>query len=880
MHKTKKRFLSALMACAMLVSIFPFAAFAGDDATATGKIYYVDAAYSDGQSDGTKANPYTTIQAAINAAAEGDTIKVAPGEYDVYVDRTNADLNCVVDAGLYAYAVEHNLLVWKGVTIEAENPNQKPVLYTECPGNGNGTSQQTVLVTASNATLKNLDIKVTTDNPNKAVEVIDWNTEDENVVNNTTIDNCNITGSVYVGSKGVGAYTVTNNSISGILSIANGAGNAMTEDEKAVISGNTINGYVMITGTRETGWDLNSINNLPEMTKNTISGEEYKADGIVHNMIVLYSDKDTKNLPDAEAIQEFIKGNDPDSGWSMISFENGTGDDTSSYKTNCVGVVCDSAIVTDVDGSTQTYASLEDAVSAAQPGATIDLNSDVTLTDGLNINKDITIDGHGHTITTTGIDTQISAVNGEATPYSAIIAATNDANVVLKNLVVKGDPAMASADTDLTHNTRYIGVTAIDADLTMENCKIEDITYEDHLQGMQNGFAIYAVADDNTKTLKLINTEIANFNKTAVIARDNIDLNVDGCTITGFGEQAIIGQNGIQYAGNATIKNTKISGLIYNADNEWKNCSTAIYNVAGEDSTTNSVLDNVVCEGVDSSYYATGGTTTISGGSYVHVGSANASVAGSEDAAITITGGTFDSDVSDYLAPGLELDSDGNVYHPYTGKYSYEITVADTDNGTVSVDKYATEGEDVTITVTPDKGYKLDELTVTAGSKDVDVKDNGNGIYTFTMPSSKVKVAATFVEDENYDDSITISMTVGSNDFVINDTIVTIPDAAPYIANSRTYVPFRALGEAIGADVVWDNDARTVTYTLDGNEIVMTIGSTTYTVNGVEKTMDVAPEITGERTYVPIRFIGEALGFKVTPLYAEDGTTASVAFEK
>lgn len=217
---------------------------------------------------------------------------------------------------------------------------------------------------------------------------------------------------------------------------------------------------------------------------------------------------------------------------------------------------------------------------------------------------------------------------------------------------------------------------------------------------------------------------------------------------------------------------------------------------------------------------------------------------------------------------------------PYNGKYSYEITVADTDNGTVSVDKYATEGEDVTITVTPDKGYKLDELTVTAGSKDVDVKDNGNGTYTFTMPSSKVKVAATFVEDENYDDSITISMTVGSNDFVINDTIVTIPDAAPYIANSRTYVPFRALGEAIGADVEWDNDARTVTYTLDGTEIVMTIGSTTYTVNGVEKSMDVAPEITGERTYVPIRFIGEALGFKVTPLYAEDGTTASVVFEK
>lgn len=109
---------------------------------------------------------------------------------------------------------------------------------------------------------------------------------------------------------------------------------------------------------------------------------------------------------------------------------------------------------------------------------------------------------------------------------------------------------------------------------------------------------------------------------------------------------------------------------------------------------------------------------------------------------------------------------------------------------------------------------------------------------------------------------------------------MTVPDAAPYIANDRTYVPFRALGEALGAKVVWDNDARTVTYTLGDTTIVMTIGDTTYTINGVEKSMDVAPEITGDRTYVPVRFVAEGLGFKVTPLYADNGTTASVVFEK
>lgn len=153
----------------------------------------------------------------------------------------------------------------------------------------------------------------------------------------------------------------------------------------------------------------------------------------------------------------------------------------------------------------------------------------------------------------------------------------------------------------------------------------------------------------------------------------------------------------------------------------------------------------------------------------------------------------------------------------------------------------------------------------------VAVKANG-AIYGKTL-------SYTFgAEDVNANTSVV--MTIGSSDMVVNNQVVAMEDAAPYVANDRTYVPFRALGEALGADVVWDNDARTVTYTLGDNTIVMTIGEKTYTVNGEEKTMDVAPVITGDRTYVPVRFVGEALGFKVTALYAADGTTASVVFQK
>lgn len=107
-------------------------------------------------------------------------------------------------------------------------------------------------------------------------------------------------------------------------------------------------------------------------------------------------------------------------------------------------------------------------------------------------------------------------------------------------------------------------------------------------------------------------------------------------------------------------------------------------------------------------------------------------------------------------------------------------------------------------------------------------------------------------------------------------------DAAPYVdAQWRTMVPFRVLGETFGAEVNWDQDTQTVTYTYGDTELTMTIGEETYTVNGTEKTMDTAPVLSGDRTFVPVRFVGEALGYTVTALQdGETGLTASVVFQK
>ncbi|MBE6112990.1 MAG: copper amine oxidase N-terminal domain-containing protein [Peptococcaceae bacterium] len=122
-----------------------------------------------------------------------------------------------------------------------------------------------------------------------------------------------------------------------------------------------------------------------------------------------------------------------------------------------------------------------------------------------------------------------------------------------------------------------------------------------------------------------------------------------------------------------------------------------------------------------------------------------------------------------------------------------------------------------------------------------------------------------------------VVMSVGSNEIVINDAKATI-DAAPIVENSRTFVPFRALAEAFGAEVAYDEATQAVTAELNGVTVVMTIGSAEYTVNGEAKTADVAPFINGSRTMVPVRFAAEAFGIKVIPTYDENGATADILF--
>lgn len=90
------------------------------------------------------------------------------------------------------------------------------------------------------------------------------------------------------------------------------------------------------------------------------------------------------------------------------------------------------------------------------------------------------------------------------------------------------------------------------------------------------------------------------------------------------------------------------------------------------------------------------------------------------------------------------------TYSSSSSRPSYSITTpSKPENGSVTVDpERARSGSRVTVTVTPDSGYKLGELVVTdKDGKKLELTDKGNGQYTFTMPSGKVEVAAEFVKE-------------------------------------------------------------------------------------------------------------------------------------
>ncbi|MDB5052994.1 MAG: copper amine oxidase protein [Bacilli bacterium] len=99
-------------------------------------------------------------------------------------------------------------------------------------------------------------------------------------------------------------------------------------------------------------------------------------------------------------------------------------------------------------------------------------------------------------------------------------------------------------------------------------------------------------------------------------------------------------------------------------------------------------------------------------------------------------------------------------------------------------------------------------------------------------------------------------------------------DLQPFIKDGSTLVPFRAISDALKAEVLWNDIEKSVTVTKDGVVVKLVIGSDKALVNGKEVTLDVPAEIYNGRTVVPIRFISEAL--KTTVKFEPESQTVVI----
>lgn len=154
--------------------------------------------------------------------------------------------------------------------------------------------------------------------------------------------------------------------------------------------------------------------------------------------------------------------------------------------------------------------------------------------------------------------------------------------------------------------------------------------------------------------------------------------------------------------------------------------NTYTYELSGVD------LDNLVI----TAYSGTGAAVTINGKTVENGAATSVRINPPETTITVVLGGNT------YILKLTDIPTG-----PVSG---HRITVKPSDHGTVSPSRtMAGKGGTVTLTVTPDEGYRLEKLTVKdASGNELKLVDQGEGRYSFTMPDTNVTVEATFVPDD------------------------------------------------------------------------------------------------------------------------------------
>ena len=391
----------------------------------------------------------------------------------------------------------------------------------------------------------------------------------------------------------------------------------------------------------------------------------------------------------------------------------------------------------------------KDASLTVPSGTTLTNNGTVTTEGGGTLTNNGKIDNSGTLpdniqgsappkITTTSLlDGTVNAA------YNQTLAADNNptswsvtsgslpAGLSLNGNAITGTPTAAGTYTFTVTATNSAGSDSEEYTLTIKAVSVTDVSLNKETLSLYTGdtASLTATVEPDNATNKNVTWSS---DKPAVAT-------VEGGTVTAMG------------AGEATITVTTEDG------SKTATCTVIVHTATTITTQPQSVS---VTEGQSATFSVAASGDNLRYQWQINSGNGWSDITGATDASYTIDRTTTAMSGNQYrcivTGNGGETTSSAatltvrSYEPPYTGKYSYELTTSVGDHGSLTVDRYATEGDQVTITVSPDEAYLLDDLTVTSGGKDVALTDNGDGTYTFTMPSGDVAITATFAEDPNW----------------------------------------------------------------------------------------------------------------------------------
>ena len=535
------------------------------------------------------------------------------------------------------------------------------------------------------------------------------------------------------------------------------------------------------------------------------------------------------------------------------------------------------------------YATLEDAFAAVKDGETITLVKDVELDKAISFAKDITFTLDGGESMYSIKPASDSAETNCAFNWSPD---GNDSTKENRNYTIK-NVAFDGWTTD--HVVRLQGVTA-----TIDNCAFVNCNQPDGLALLSLNFTdatITGCAFDGNEAVSCISVnawadgsddkvliEKCYFedNKVTIGVETFVDSEVaiEKCeflfneaktAVVFLSSEAVV--TGSQFEGNVlTGENTNgaavLAGPWVAGDYAITISNNAFLNTTKGDKEIPAVVVETF-DGANAAYnlninYWNDGNKPVAGVDYAMTEGSDVTI----DTYMNYFGWTEDG-----IVGGFEAEDPTPT--PSTGggsgskKYSASVDKDSIDNGSVKLSSTRVKvGSTVTITVTPDEGYELDELKVLdKDGNEVELTDKGTGKYTFKMPKGGVEVDASFVPENGTDAPVvkedsTLVLTIGQLNYQ-EDGTHKVNDVSPIIKGDRTMLPIRLIAEFLGATVTWNEAEQSVTIVKDDTTIVIYIGQAFALLNGEPVQLDAPAFIQNDRTYLPVSFIAENLGAEV-----------------